>query len=664
MALEPTIVANQLNHYYGTGRLRRQILFDIHFEIQLGEIVIMTGPSGSGKTTLLTLVGGLRDVQEGSLQVLGQELRGVSSARLGKIRRQIGFIFQDHNLLSSLNAIKNVEMAAALYPISGRESMARSQAALEAVGLGQHLTKRPDQLSGGQKQRVAIARALVNEPQVILADEPTASLDGHTGREVVELMQQLAKQQGCTIILVTHDNRILDIADRIISLEDGHLSASKGEFLLGLSNLTSFIVDTEVDAIHDLIEPLSEPQFANFLNKLDQELEQVSSSMNLLRDSSFNSKLEITLQAISLKIAQSLHAEQVTFFVVDRDREILWSKNARGTEGQLISIEIPITAGIAGYVATTGQTVNIPDPYNDERFNPQIDRDTGFLTRNILCLPMLNENNEVFAVVQALNKAGDLPFDETDEANFFELAGSLGFTVQSSIEHTQRMYSSMHSENSQPSQDEVRAKTGILKRENIGMLRAKVMALSIDQFIGLLNQANLELQELTNSGAISENPERKEKSEKLFQILSHKVSQAVAAESTHLLLISHTTQTLHTDDVLARTQGRFRMIEVPLNAGIPGGVASTNQPVIINHLVQDQHFDTPYDQDIHANARNLLVVPVSDPSTSKVVAVIQVLNKLNDSDFQPEDVSDINVFVDELGESFQKSIQLLLTSFS
>mgnify|MGYP001791614263 FL=1 len=664
MALEPTIVANQLNHYYGTGRLRRQILFDIHFEIQLGEIVIMTGPSGSGKTTLLTLVGGLRDVQEGSLQVLGQELRGVNSGRLGKIRRQIGFIFQDHNLLSSLNAIKNVEMAAALYPISGRESMKRSQAALEAVGLGQHLTKRPDQLSGGQKQRVAIARALVNEPQVILADEPTASLDGHTGREVVELMQQLAKQQGCTIILVTHDNRILDIADRIISLEDGHLSTSKGEFLLGLSNLTSFILDTEVDAIHDLIEPLSEAQFANFLNKLDQELEQVSSSMNLLRDSSFNSKLEITLQAISFKIAQSLQAEQVTFFVVDRDREILWSKNARGTEGQLISIEIPITAGIAGYVATTGETVNIPEPYNDERFNPQIDRDTGFLTRNILCLPMLNENNEVFAVVQALNKAGNLPFDETDEASFFELAGSLGFTVQSSIEHTQQIYASMHPKKSQPSQDEIRAKTGTLKRENLGMLRAKVMALSTDQFIGLLNQANVELQELTNSGLTSENPGMKEKSEQLFQILSHKASQAVEAESTHLVLVSHKTQLLHTDDVVARTQGRFRLIEVPLNTGISGSVASTGQPVIINHPAQDQHFDDPDNQELNSNPQNILAVPVSDPSTSEVIAVIQMLNKLNGSEFRSEDINDINVFVDELGESFQTSIQLLLTSFS
>ncbi|MEM9088738.1 MAG: ATP-binding cassette domain-containing protein [Cyanobacteria bacterium P01_F01_bin.53] len=448
MALEPTIVANQLNHYYGEGRLRRQILFDIHLEIQSGEIVIMTGPSGSGKTTLLTLMGGLREVQEGHLQVLGQEMRGVSSGRLEKIRRQIGFIFQDHNLLSSLNAIKNVEMAAALYPISAKKAQARSKVALETVGLGKHLYSPPEHLSGGQKQRVAIARALVNEPQVILADEPTASLDGHTGREIVELMQQLAKEQGCTIILVTHDNRILDIADRIISLEDGRLSASKGEFLLDLSNLTSYILETDVNAINDLISPLSASQFSDFLNKLNQELEQVVGSINLLRDQSFSSKLQITFQTISSKISQLLQAEQVTFFVVDRSRKILWSKNARGKDGQLISIEIPIDSGIAGHVATTGETLNIDDPYNDVRFNPQVDHDTGYLTRNLICLPMVNDKNEVFAVVEALNKVGNSSFDHQDEKHFFELTQSLSFTLQSSIFYTQEMYHAMASSKS------------------------------------------------------------------------------------------------------------------------------------------------------------------------------------------------------------------------
>lgn len=443
MALDATIVANQLNHYYGTGRLRRQILFDIQLEIQPGEIVIMTGPSGSGKTTLLTLMGGLREVQSGHLQVLGQELRGVSSGRLEKIRRQIGFIFQDHNLLSSLNALKNVEMAAALYPISARKAQALAKTALEKVGLGNHLYSRPEHLSGGQKQRVAIARALVNEPQIILADEPTASLDGHTGREIVELMQQLAKEQGCTIILVTHDNRILDIADRIISLEDGRLSASKGEFLLDISNLTSFILETDINAINDLIYPLSPSQFSDFLNKLNHELEQVVGSINLIRDQSFNAKLQITFETISSKISQLLQAEQVTFFVVDQARKILWSKNARGKDGQLISIEMPIGSGIAGHVATTRKPLNIDDPYNDVRFNPQIDQDTGCLTRNILCLPIVNDRNEVFAVVQALNKAGNSSFNHEDEKHFYELTKSLGFTVQSSILYTQQMYSLM-----------------------------------------------------------------------------------------------------------------------------------------------------------------------------------------------------------------------------
>ncbi|MEO1123221.1 MAG: ATP-binding cassette domain-containing protein [Cyanobacteria bacterium J06639_16] len=664
MALQPTIFIDNLNHYYGVGRLRRQILFDIHLEINLGEIVIMTGPSGSGKTTLLTLIGGLRAVEEGTLQILGQEMRGVSSGRLEKIRRQIGFIFQEHNLLSSLNAIKNVEMAAALYPISGKESKARSQAALEAVGLGQHLTKRPDQLSGGQKQRVAIARALVNEPQVILADEPTASLDGHTGREVVELMQRLARQQGCTIILVTHDNRILDIADRIISLEDGRLSASKGEFLLGLSNLTSFIVDTEIDEIHNLITPLSDSQFTNFLNKLNQELEQISSSMTLLRDRSFNSKLEITFQAISLKIAQLLKAEQVTFFVVDSIREILWSKNARGTEGQLISIEIPIDSGIAGYVATTGETLNITDPYNDSRFNPQVDRDTGFHTRNILCLPMVNQRQEVFAVVQALNKIGDFPFDHTDEEIFFELTRSLGFTVQSSIAYTQQIYSSVTSSIVQTNTSEIRSKVEALLRTNVDMLRAKVIALSTKRFAEFLNESNLELQRLINSGLTFEHPVIKDKLEGLFQMISCKISQIIDAEVVNLFIVNREKQVLQTDDVAMRQEGQLCTVEVPINTGIAGAVAMTGKPTITHASDQDLGLEPQNDQDADDKIRSILVTPIFDQSSGEVVAVIQALKKLHEGEFQSKNLASVTEFADDLGVVLQTSIRFVKSSFS
>jgi putative ABC transport system ATP-binding protein len=222
--MPPVISIQNLDHYFGSGQLRKQVLFNINLEINAGEIVIMTGPSGSGKTTLLTLVGGLRASQSGSLQVLGKELCGANSKQLTEIRRSNGYIFQAHNLHGSLTAIQNVRMGLEVHPaISPSEMLARAQAMLEAVGLGHRLHYYPDSLSGGQKQRIAIARALVSQPKIVLADEPTAALDKQSGRDVVELMQKLAKEQGCTILLVTHDNRILDIADRIIYMEDGHL---------------------------------------------------------------------------------------------------------------------------------------------------------------------------------------------------------------------------------------------------------------------------------------------------------------------------------------------------------------------------------------------------------------------------------------------------------
>ena len=226
MQSNPVIAIDQVNHYYGTGKLRRQILFEISVEIHAGEVVIMTGPSGSGKTTLLTLIGALRAGQEGSLKVFGHELNGATENRLVRVRHNIGYIFQAHNLLNSLTARQNVQMSLELHqklPLSTLQQ--KSEAILESVGLDKYAHSYPDELSGGQKQRVAIARALVSHPKLILADEPTASLDKKSGRDVVELMHQLAKQQGCSILIVTHDNRILDVADRLIQMEDGYLTS-------------------------------------------------------------------------------------------------------------------------------------------------------------------------------------------------------------------------------------------------------------------------------------------------------------------------------------------------------------------------------------------------------------------------------------------------------
>lgn len=225
MTTTAAIAVHQLDHYFGSGKLRKQALFDINLEISTGEIVIMTGPSGSGKTTLLTLIGGLRSAQTGSLNVVGHELCQASESALVKARRNNGYIFQAHNLHGSLTALENVQMGLEVQgTFTKQDRHHRAAEMLTQVGLEERIDYYPADLSGGQKQRVAIARALVSHPKIVLADEPTAALDKKSGRDVVDIMYRLAKEQGCTILLVTHDNRILDIADRIIYMEDGRLS--------------------------------------------------------------------------------------------------------------------------------------------------------------------------------------------------------------------------------------------------------------------------------------------------------------------------------------------------------------------------------------------------------------------------------------------------------
>ena len=219
-----TVAIEGLSHWYGRGSNRRQVLQSVDLRIEPGEVVLLTGPSGCGKTTLLTLIGALRTVQEGQVSVLGQSPQGAGRGARQKLRRRIGMIFQGHNLLRCLTAEQNVQMGADL--LNDRSYLARRNLArewLRAVGLGDHLGKLPHDLSGGQKQRVAIARALAAHPQLLLADEPTAALDSATGREVVELLKRLAREQSCSVLMVTHDPRILDVADRLVRMEDGRL---------------------------------------------------------------------------------------------------------------------------------------------------------------------------------------------------------------------------------------------------------------------------------------------------------------------------------------------------------------------------------------------------------------------------------------------------------
>ncbi len=216
------INVQNLSFTYGSGELQRQVLKQVNLSIDSGEIVIMTGPSGSGKTTLLTIIGGLRQAEEGSITVLNKQLVKSKEHIKVQTRQQIGYIFQQHNLLKSLTAVQNVSMALEMRGgLNEKERLKRSADMLSAVGLSGRLHHKPDQLSGGQRQRVSIARALVGNPRIVLADEPTASLDKQSGHDAVVILKNLARESGTTILLVTHDYRILDIADRIVELEDG-----------------------------------------------------------------------------------------------------------------------------------------------------------------------------------------------------------------------------------------------------------------------------------------------------------------------------------------------------------------------------------------------------------------------------------------------------------
>ena len=222
---EETVVdVRGLNHWFGHGDMRKQALFDVNLTLRRGSFTVLMGPSGSGKTTVLTLVGCLRAVQDGSLLLLGQELKDASEARLVALRRRLGFIFQAHNLHESLTAAQNVMMGLQVH--GGISDQTAGQAAIHAlglVGLSDRTTYLPANLSGGQKQRVAVARALVSNPALVLADEPTAALDKDSAGDVVDLLKRMGQSRGTTTLLVTHDNRILDRADRILTLEDGRI---------------------------------------------------------------------------------------------------------------------------------------------------------------------------------------------------------------------------------------------------------------------------------------------------------------------------------------------------------------------------------------------------------------------------------------------------------
>ena len=217
-----TLQISHVTKRYGAGSTEVTAVHDVSLSVSPGEIVLIMGPSGSGKTTLLSMLGALLKPTEGTIQLNGTTISALEENRLPDIRlKQFGFIFQDFNLLSALTALENVAIVAELAGAKSGEAKRKAASLLTELGLGERLNFPPEKLSGGEKQRVAIARALVNDPRLILADEPTANLDSKIGHEIMRLLRNIAKEQGRSVVIVSHDQRIKDIADRVLWLEDG-----------------------------------------------------------------------------------------------------------------------------------------------------------------------------------------------------------------------------------------------------------------------------------------------------------------------------------------------------------------------------------------------------------------------------------------------------------
>jgi putative ABC transport system ATP-binding protein len=313
---------------------------------------------------------------------------------------------------------------------------------LSAVGLSHRVDHYPHQLSGGQKQRVAIARALVRQPKVVLADEPTAALDKTSGREVVELLQRLASEQGCAILLVTHDNRILDIADRILTLEDGKISS----FTSGIAATTEHLMGafTGLQRKGELerhLRELPDKQFLQMLEQVTSEFESLLRTMDVVNAEATRALIEQVTEVTAIRMRELIGAERATVYLVDWKRNVVHAKIAHHTGPGLLEIRMPIGTGIAGKVAETGVTLNIVDAYSHPDFNPDFDManprraERGvtaevFLTKSILCMPIFDRKRHVIGVAQLLNKRGSAAFGPDDERVLQDFGGSLGIILE------------------------------------------------------------------------------------------------------------------------------------------------------------------------------------------------------------------------------------------
>lgn len=297
------------------------------------------------------------------------------------------------------------------------------------MGLGHRVGHYPNELSGGEKQRVAIARALVREPRGILADEPTASLDKKSGRDVVDLMHDLAKRKGVTVLLVTHDNRILDVADRIIHLEDGRISSFTNAVINSTREMMRLLIEqNQRGELTHQVRDMGLDDFKELLTQVTSEAEELLRVIDMSNDRGLESMLEQILQAFTLKIREFLGAEKASLWLIDEERGELWSKVFSGEQQ---TARVPMGVGIVGRVFETGQPLLVPDAYAEPLFNRSVDEETGFRTRNILAVPLRDSRERVFGVAQLLNKADGETFGAEDEKRFSALMKSMQVLLES-----------------------------------------------------------------------------------------------------------------------------------------------------------------------------------------------------------------------------------------
>jgi energy-coupling factor transporter ATP-binding protein EcfA2 len=264
-----------------------------------------------------------------------------------------------------------------------------------------------------------------------MADEPTASLDKQSGREVVDRMKVLAKEHGTTILLVTHDNRILDIADRIVHLEDGRLSTFTDAVIADNRHMMKMLAQNrQKEPVADLVADLDEHGFRELLEEITSESQRFLEATSLASNTAFRSMLEQGLFAFTSKLGQLLNAERSSLFLVEGDFLVL--KVAEHVE-EMGEIRFPVGSGIAGTVAQTGESIRIDDAYADPRFNQDVDRQTGFRTRSLLTLPVKNREGKVFAVAQLLNRRDGQPFTGEDEARFASFIQSIGVIFETQL---------------------------------------------------------------------------------------------------------------------------------------------------------------------------------------------------------------------------------------